>query len=194
MIGVDVKSNTKEFIKGLNNHQKKQLPFATMKALNATLGDMRKEVIENIRQKQKSSKAWWNSSQYGINRIYATKQKPFAVLFTKMRWAQLQEEGGIKTPKGKHLAIPLERVPKARRKSGGARIMGAHPKAFFTEKGLFRKAGGKKNPRTELLFWFSTIARIRPLFGIKKTAHRTALLKFTKHFVFWLDRAIKTAK
>ena len=194
MIGVDVKSNTKEFIKGLNNHQKKQLPFATMKALNATVTDMRKEVIANIQSKQKSNKAWWNHPIYGINRIFATKSKTFAVLFTKMKWVHLQEEGGVKTASGRSIAIPLDRVPKSRRKSGGARIMGAQAKTFFTKKGLFRKAGGKKNPRVELLFWFKKAVSIKPLFEFKKTAHKTALLKFPRNFAYWLDRAIRTAK
>ena len=194
MIDINVKSNTKEFIKGLDKHQKKQLPFATMKALNATAADMRKGVIANIRSKQKSNKAWWNDPINGINRIFATKTRLIAAVFTKMPWAHLQEEGGVKKATGKNIAIPLDRVPKSRRKAGGARVMGQQQKTFFTRKGLFRKAGGKKSPRTELLFWFKKTAVIKPLFGFKKTAHKIAVQKFPKHFKYWLDRALRTAK
>lgn len=192
---IKVKSNIKQFTKGLDDHQKKQLPFATMKAINATLGDMRKGVISHIKDKQKSNKAWWNDPVNGINREFATKLRLIGSLFTKMPWAELQEDGGIKKPsRGTHIAIPLDRVPKSRRKAGGARTMASQARSFVTNRGIFRKAGGKSSPRTELLFWFKKFVVIRPLFGFKKTAHAIATKKFVKHFQYWMDRAIKTAK
>lgn len=42
---VSVKSNAKEFSKGLRRYQRKQMPFATAGAINSTLFDVKKKVI-----------------------------------------------------------------------------------------------------------------------------------------------------
>ena len=193
---LDIRSNIRDFEKHLTEIQKKNLPYATMKAINATLGECRKDTINHIKATQKSSKAWWNNKSTGINREYAKKTHLRGTLSTGIYWARLAEEGGTKVPHQGHknIAIPTDAVPKSRRKAGGVRTMGAQKKTFFTSKGLFRKKGGKRNRTIELLFSFAKSANIKPWLGFVATSNRTARREFPKQFARWLDRAVKTSK
>ncbi len=192
---LNVQSNMKEFIKDLDLHQRKQLPFALMKAINGTLFECRKAFIAHVKSKQKSGRAWWNNKQTGVNREFASKEKPKGALTVGMYWADLAEKGGVKHPhKGKYVAIPTDKAPKSRRKAGGARIMANQKKTFFGKGGLYRKKGGKKSRVVERLFTFAKSANVPAWLEFYKTANRAALKKFDGKFMYWLERALRTAR
>ena len=46
-IKIDLRSNIKEFTRGLDNISRKQVPFATSRALNNTAFDLRKHQRDN---------------------------------------------------------------------------------------------------------------------------------------------------
>lgn len=167
-----------------------------MKAINQTLGDCRKGVIDEIRRNQKSKKAWWANRETGINRIFAKKDKLVGILKTSIYWAKLAEDGGTKRPHAGHksIAIPTEKVPVSRRKAGGARIMANQKKTFFKRGGLYRKKGPKKARIVEKLFTFVKSANITPWLRFKRTAEKIARRKFPDNFRYWLKRALKTAR
>ena len=48
---IDVKTNIKEVTKDLSRTQKKQIPFATANAINATLFQLRKEMGKQTKKK-----------------------------------------------------------------------------------------------------------------------------------------------
>jgi len=193
---LSIKSDMKSAQRWLNDVQRRQIPYATSRAINDTLKTCRKAVINGIIRRQESKKAWWNNKRSGINIEWSNKHNLTGSVGTRIYWAHLAEHGGIKIPhKGnRNLAIPQPIVPKSRRKSGGVRIMAAQKKTFFNKNGLYRKKGSKKNRSIELLFRFVSRANIKPWMRLRDTAQNAALKSFRKHFDFWLRKALKTAR
>jgi len=197
--GINVQSNIKEFIADLDLIQRKQLPFALMKSINATLFECRKATIAHAKQTQKSNKPWWNNKSTGINRIFATKQKPTGSLTLGMYWAELAEHGGIKTPRGKFIPVPIGRIAKKYQKAGGARkFLNEKKRAFFGtmesgKEGIFVRRTKKRTP-IDLAFSLVPSARIKAWLDFYKTANKEALKKFPHKFQWWLEKSIKTAR
>lgn len=195
MIDYDIKSNVKAFNAKLTRIQKRQVPFATSKAINETLKEARKGVIRHIQAKQKSRKAWWNNKQTGINRKFATKKKLYGGIHTGIYWAETQEKGGTRQPRHRVFAVPTENVPKSRRKSGGAKQMLQQKTVFAGKKGIYRRIGGKKSRQVKLLFSYSPTVKIsKPMLGFRKTAARITRQQFKRQHRKAMLLALKTAK
>jgi hypothetical protein len=195
MIDYKITSNIKDFEYHLDDVAKKQVPFAASKAINATLLDARKSVIKHLQATQRSKRSWWNNRETGLLRTFANKKNLIGSLFTKIYWAKLQEEGGIKTPRHKVLAIPTERTPNSRRRAGGAKTMLAGQKVFSIAKGIFRRVGGKKSRRVELLFSYEPKAVIdKPMLKLREISGKVARRKFWGHFADEFKKAMKTAR
>ena len=196
MLGLSVRSNVKEFTRGLDRVQKKQVPFATARALTWTAQDAQKEIIIKIPSIFNITKKWYLKQQpTGIKITPAKKLRLIASVYTNAYFAKLQEFGGTKRPrKGKNLLIPTDRVPKSRRKSGGAGIMLKQKKTFSTRSGVYRRKGPKKRSVVELLFWRSRDADIKPRFGFRRMAHDIAKRRFARNFKRSLSKALATAR
>ena len=196
MIGLSVRSNVKEFTRGLDRVQKRQVPFATARALTWTAQDAQKEIIIKIPSIFNITKKWFLKQQpTGIKITPAKKLRLIASVYTVAYFAKLQEFGGTKRPrKGKNLLIPTERVPKSRRKSGGAGIMLKQKKTFSTKTGVYRRKGPKKKSVVELLFWRSRDADIKPRFGFRRMAREIAKRRFARNFKRSLSKALATAR
>jgi hypothetical protein len=196
MIELNVKSNAKSFIHQLNSVQKKQVPFALARALTWTAQDCQAAIQKEIPKRFEVTRKWWLKQQpTGIKIQPAKKDRLEAGVFTSAYFARLQEEGGIKTPlKAGKLQVPLERVPKSRRKSGGAKIMLDQKKVFGTRRGVYRKVGRKKERRVELLFWKTRTAMIIPRLGFMDTAYKVAAAVFPEKFQRSLASALKSAR
>jgi hypothetical protein len=81
-----------------------QIPFATANAINTTLGVAQESEKQNLRDKFTLRK---DIKRYGLYQRYANKRKLEASIGMASSFAELQEEGGIKTSStGKSLAIP----------------------------------------------------------------------------------------
>ena len=63
MISINVKSNVKQFTKGLRRIEKKQIPFATARALTWTAQDAQKWLIKKIPSIFNVNKKWWLKQQ-----------------------------------------------------------------------------------------------------------------------------------
>lgn len=199
MISMNFKSNIKDFTRHLDKVQKKQIPFATARALTWTAQDAQKAIIRRIQAVFQNRKKWWLKQQpTGVKIKSATKKYLVAKLYTLAHWGPLQESGGTKHPKrSKNLIIPTDKVPKSRRQSGGAKkMLDSSKNVFSTAKGIYRRKGGKKrkNQTVELLFHKDKTAEIKPRFEFKETAAKTAIMKFKKNFYKSLASALKTIK
>jgi hypothetical protein len=194
---INVKSNVKEFTRHLNRIEKKQIPFATARALTWTAQDAQKEIISRIQAVFRNKKKWWLKQQpTGIKIIPARKTRLVSTVYTDAYFANLQELGGTKRPhRSKVLLIPTDKVPKSRRKAGGAATMLTQKNVFSTPRGIYRRKGGKKrkNQTIELLFHKSGTAQIRPRFHFKSTAGH-ASERFKVNFIKSLHQALKTMR
>ncbi|MCP4369240.1 MAG: hypothetical protein GY797_14160, partial [Deltaproteobacteria bacterium] len=112
-----------------------------------TAQDVQKWLIKKIPSIFIVTKKWWLKQQpTGIKIKPAKKNDLVSSIYTKAHFAPLQEEGGTKRPaRSKNLVIPTKKVPKSRRKSGGAAVMLKGKKVFSTARGIYRKKGGKKS-------------------------------------------------
>lgn len=208
MLSFNVKSNVKEFTRGLTNTQKRQIPFATARALTRTAQAGQKDIQEAIPNIFNTTKKWWLKQQpTGIKIKPAKKTDLEAVIYTRAYFAKLQEQGGIKTSyQGGGILVPTERVPKYGRKSGGAAkvIAGkkilrrggkANASPFLTmksgHKGVFRR---KSKKTVELLYTFTPRASIQPRFGFHRLAMQSAKKHFGKEFHKSLKSALRTAR
>lgn len=208
MLSLNVKSNIKEFTRGLTNIQKQQVPFATARALTRTAQACQKDIGEAIPKIFNTTKKWWLKQQpTGVKITPAKKADLEAVVYTRAYFANLQEKGGIKTPyQGGGILVPTENVPKYGRKSGGAakliagkKIMrrGGKPggSPFLTmksgHKGIFRR---KSKKAVELLYTLVPRASIAAHFGFAAMAYQSALKHFKDEFYKSLQAALKTAR
>jgi hypothetical protein len=196
MMELNVKHNAKAFIRQLDRVQRKQVPFALARALTWTAQECQKAIQDQIPKTFSVSKKWWMKQQpTGIKIKPAKKNKLWALVYTNAYFARLQEEGGIKTPlRAGKLQIPTDKVPKSRRKAGGARIMLGQKKVFSHKGGVYRKVGRKKERRVELLFWKTRTATITPRFGFKALAHKVGSKVFPEKFRLSLADALKRAR
>jgi len=195
MIDLKIKADIKEVTRHLNRVQRRQLPYAIAVALTKTAQDAQTSIQRAIPHIFNVTKKWWLKTQpTGIKVKPATKVNPTATVYTDAPFADLQEEGGVKRPKGKVLAVPTAKVPKSRRKAGGAAVMMKQKKTFATKTGIYRKKGPKKARTVEKLFTFTKKAMIRPRFGFKDIAEKVARRRFKAHFLKALERALRTAR
>lgn len=194
MVDLIVKDNIAEMTKWLDNIQRKQIPYATSRALNDTAVDAQKAIVDKIPSTFANRKKWWLKQQpTGIKVKFSKKTDLTATVHTSAYFAGIQERGGVKAPKsGRNLAIPTAQVPKKYRTSHGAKQMLAEKKKVFaTPKGVFRRKSKKK---IEVLWTFSPRASIKPRFKFHATAEATARRNFARNFERWLKQAIATAK
>lgn len=196
MISINVKSNVKQFTKGLKRIEKKQIPFATARALTWTAQDAQKRLIKKIPSIFNVTKKWWLKQQpTGIKIKPAKKNHLVSSVYTNAYFAERQEEGGTRRPtKSKNLVIPTKKVPKSRRKAGGATVMLKGKKVFSTARGIYRRKGGKKSKSLELLYHKEKSANIKPRFNFKQTVRTIATRTFKRNFLKSLANALKTAR
>ncbi len=187
-----VKDNIKEFTKDLDNIQKKQIPFATALSLTKTATACQEEIQKQIPQKFNVTKKWWLKQQpTGIKITPAKKDNLKAKVYTNAYFADIQEEGGVKTPKTHRLAVPSKAVAKKYRKSGGARELLDQKNVFKNKSGIFKKIGKTK---LVLLYVLAKQAVIKKRFGFKEMAHKKALEVFATKFKEALERALQTMR
>ena len=116
---ISVVANTKQLTKHLNRIQKKQIPFATSKALNDVAFDARSYVQKSLpRRLDRPTKGIISSVQ-----VQKSKKKNlvatvgFAGLgFKSTKWSESPAEimrrhikGGTRTPQGKAIPVPIAR-------------------------------------------------------------------------------------
>ncbi|MBV1889139.1 MAG: hypothetical protein KUG67_02725 [Proteobacteria bacterium] len=196
MVEVTVKDNIKQFTKQLDNIQKKQIPFATSRAMNDTAVDAQEAVVARIQRVFANKKKWWTKSnrRTGIRVNFSKKNKLKASVFTNAPFASLQEDGGTKTPhRGRVIAVPTGSTPKRFAKSGGAKkMLETNKKSFSSSKGIYRRKG--KKGTLQLMFAYIRSATIRPRFGFIDTCTKTVKKRFKVNFEKRLKQALKSTK
>lgn len=150
MIAFNVESNVKEFVRYLDKVEKKQVPFATARALTWTAKESQKVLQRAMPLTFNVTKKWWGEKQpTGIKVKGADKRKTDleATVYTLAYFAKLQEEGGIKIPLGSRgILVPTESTPKSARKSGGAvKIISGKKVLKFAKRTRRRKTKAAKS-------------------------------------------------
>ena len=142
---VSVKSNAKEFSKGLKRYQRKQMPFATAGAINSTLFDVKKKVIPRTFRgafKHGKNRGFLNGATMRIEK--ANKHTLTGVLHDSANLEYLEEQhiqGKPNKPKdGEHIAVPQRGRGRIRRTARGVPV-GQRPRQMLQRPDVFKKEG-----------------------------------------------------
>lgn len=197
----------------LTDLQKKQVPFATAKALTQTAQDIQKMVQAEMPNRFTLRNDW---VRQGIRIIPATKSNLRAVVFSRDAFMSLQEEGGDKRPKkDRNLAIPLA----ARRTKKGLINKADLPenlgRAEFTvgrggkqvarrgREGVafkFKAQDGReylalrRGNKLELMYLLTPQARVKKALGLRETGRRMYAKAFNNRFGAALKSALDSAR
>jgi hypothetical protein len=210
MFSLSVKSDVKQLTRHLDKIQKKQVPFATARALTWTVKEMQADISRQIPDIFNTTRKWWLAQQpTGIKITPAKKTELVAAVYCRAPFLHLQEYGGIKIPfRGRGLLVPSPLVPKYGRKAGGAikvlngkKILraggtaGGDPVVHAPSgtRGVFRRKGKARLP-IERLYAYTPNAHILPRFGFRRMAAHKARQRFAANFNKSLAMALKSAR
>ena len=102
---INIKDNIKEVTKGMSSIQKKQIPFATMLALNDTAFKLQKTYKAQTKQKFTNATKF---TQTGFMVEKAKKNNLTATVFVSKKredYMKLEVDGGIRKPKNRAIVI-----------------------------------------------------------------------------------------
>lgn len=197
MLTIDVTIDLDAFGRKLN-----QIPFATALTLTRVAQDAQLEVRRQLRSRFVLRNDW---VQKGILFTIARRDKLESSVYSRDDFMVLHETGGVKKPRGKSVAVPLDvRVNKR-----GIITQGNRPRALLSKPNTFRKKIGridgiwqrlgkrtaKKTGRAlRLLFVFKPSVPIRRRMGFADTVRRVVRERFARQWALAVERAVRTAR
>ncbi|MCK8784129.1 hypothetical protein M0638_07035 [Roseomonas sp. NAR14] len=204
MLRIDVRADIRSFERTLDNVQRRQIPFATANALNATARAVQAE------ERRELPSVFDRPTPFTLNSIGivpARKDRLEARVFVKDKQASylgLQETGGTRLPAKRALVLPARitlntygNMPKgaikraiARRDVFVGKVKGMAGIWQRPKDGQRRAAPG----RMKLLASFEPVAQYRPRLGFVPRAEEVATAAFPREMRVALAKALATAK
>ena len=214
---ISVVANTKQLTKHLNRIQKKQIPFATSKALNDVAFDARSYVQKSLpRRLDRPTKGIISSVQ-----VQKSKKKNLTAIvgfaglgFKSTKWSESPAEimrrhikGGTRTPQGKAIPVPIARNLKLNKFGNMPRTkiktLLAKPDKYFSGQPKGRDAGiYERIKRTKrkpgklkmLVNWESTTQYQSGRFPLQKIVELAVKKKYRMRFDAALNNALRSAR
>lgn len=191
----------KEATRFLNDLQKRQIPFATAKALTDTANQARGEIVKHLQSTYTLRTPWYKpGTRYGINVAIAKKNNLVAEVFTRAPWMARHEEGGLKLPAGRNLAIPSAFVKRTKRELISKANRPRNLKNAFLvrsksgQETLFQRVGRGRNRTIRPMYFLERQAEIKPTLQFAEIAQKVGKERWKKIFAAALDFALRTAK
>ena len=197
----------------LSDLQKRQVPFATAKALTQTAVAIQKEVKAQLPERFILRNNW---VQQGIRIVAATKSRLRAEVYSRDAFMGIQETGGDKRPKsGSNLAVPLAARRTKRglinkadlpQNLGRAEYMitrGGKEVARRGREGAafrFTAADGRvylalrRGNRLELMYLLTPRASVKRALGLRDTGQRMYVNTFNKLFGASIKEALRSQR
>ena len=200
---INVKSNITTFQKAMNAFGRDQIPFATANALTSTAFDVRKQIVDKtypdsftVRNKR------FASQMFRVEK--ANKRNLTAAVFDRLGrdYMTNQAEGGIKRPRGNHIAIPSRLI---KRTASGKVPKGKQPRNVLGGKGyrtklksgqevIAQQVGRGAARKQQVLYLLEKVARIPKRFPFYEDAATTTRRKFDRNFKKSFVKALQTAR
>ena len=211
---ISVVADTKKLTKHLNRIQRKQIPFATSKALNAVAFDARSFIQKSLPRKlDRPTKGIISSVQ-----VEKSKKKNLVAIvgfaglgFKSTKWKESpakimrrQIEGGTRSAKSKAIPVPIVRNIKLNKFGNLPRTkiktLLAKPDKYFSGKPKGRDAGVYERIKTKnkrglkmLVNYEKTTQYQGGRFPLRKIVEAAVRNKYRKRFDTALRNALKTA-
>lgn len=194
---INVSTNIKEVTKNLKRKEKKQIPFATMIAINDTLFQLRKEMGKQTVKKLDRPTPF---TQRGFLVEKASKKNLKGMLYIRdevAKYLKYQIEGGIRTPNKKKIGVPTGKanlnkygnVPGA--KKGYIKKKSQKILTIKDMTGVFEE---HKDRTLSLMVAFKDRVVYPAIFPFYKIGQKFISSVFDKNFRKALDKALRTAK
>ena len=228
---VSIKANTKEMEDRLSRMVRQQLPFAMTRTVTqvATMTRNQEMYREYNKFFEMRNKPFFRSvHSVAPAQLRFTKQTGVAIASIQRQdsprpvgtlparggrkaytsFMTKHASGGIKTPKGKLIAVPISDANLPRKKGGrkaGAIVEGKQPKALMqgrgfivnTKKGktvLFRRVGRGKKSNIEAMYHLQPSASIKGGYNPMGAARKGVTRWFRPTFTLYFKKAMQTAK
>tara|TARA_R110002110_G_scaffold294324_7_gene508325 strand:+ start:3570 stop:4181 length:612 start_codon:yes stop_codon:yes gene_type:complete len=201
MMNVSVRSNIDEITGWMNRVSRQQLPFATSVALNDTAFDVRRQIVDRTMPRAfKLKNKRFPSAAMRVRK--STKRKLRAGVYDRLgrEYLVTQATGGIKRPRGRHIAVPQG----VRRTSTGKISKANRPRQLLNKPNAFKiTSGGKsaiytrrrgKGGGLEFQYALVNSARIPRRLRFYEDAQRTIKQRFPRRFKVAFARAKLTAR
>ncbi len=194
---ISFESNIREWTRYVGTSLKRQVPFATAKALTETARGDVKPAIE-----RRMHVAFENPTPFtlrGVAYRSGNKRNLIATVFIKdvqAGYLQLEEIVGTRRPKAKAIVIAVgQRVNKYGNMPRGAVQKLLAKQDVFSGRignvaGIWKRT--KRGPK--LMARYVERAQYRPRFQFNRTAQAIAMRRFPNNFVRAFDQAIRTAR
>lgn len=208
---VKIKSNIKQFTKGITDFQQKQVPYVTANAINDTLFDVRKNTVKVVYPRSFPD----GKNKTFANAMFKVDKANKRTLTGSVRdtgnhaWLSRQESGGIKRPKHTSIAIPqYGKGGPTRGKWGPSKATSvnsllANKKKYFSgvpngmgqdAAGIYKRMGKDGRDNLKLMYAYEKQAQIRPAFPFYMEAKRLTQSNLERNFERQFIRAMKSAK
>ena len=179
----------------------KQLRYATAMTLTRSADHAQDTILSRTRDVFTIRKNWLTPGyKFGVNRKAAAKDDLTAEVYSRAPWMLRHEEGGLKLPKGEHIAVPQEGVKRTKKDLVPASQKPKALKRSFiiwkTKSGpmLFQRAGRGKASTIKPMYAFEKSAHIEARWQFIKTGIATVKKVYAKIFAAALKDALETAK
>ena len=189
--------NNADSIKKTMARERKNLEFATARALTWTGRDAKEAVEKSLPTRFDRPTAF---TKRAVAAIPARRNKMYSRVLikdTQAKYLNIQEEGGTRTPSGRALVVPVGirlnrygNIPRA----GVRRALGRAD----TFSGVVRGVGGiwqrQRNGSVKLLVAYESQATYQPRFNFRATTGRAAERVFPEKFAESFRQAMETAR
>lgn len=219
---ISVKADVKELTRGLNKIQRKQIPFATSKALNTLAFDVRKTLQDSLDVHLDRPTKY---TERGVQVKKSTKKDLVAVVGFRSRtfgkgqgsvpqadYMKLQIEGGTRRPKGQALPVPVPKNMKTNKYGNIVRgkiqkLLGDKDRYFSgVPKGITEGGEGiwermpanskRKRPggKIRMVIAWEEQAMYQKRFPFESIVTKTIRTNFRRRFTDSLGLALKSAR
>lgn len=175
----------------------KQLDFAAARALTETAESGADASRKAVRSTFTTRGRWYEpGNRFGVRARPARKGDLTSAVETAADWLELHETGGVKTPRGGHLAVPTANVRRSKRQTipksqRPGNLRGAFVRQTRSGPVLFqRKSGGG----LVALYGLESRARIRRQSTVVEPVTKVVERRFGSIFDKALSHALETAK
>ena len=200
---ISLTNNIRDVQRDLSDFARNQIPFATSKAINATVNDVHKNETARLdkvidRPTPFTRKAYakrWSSKRNLVGSVFAKD--------IQRGYLKYLERRAVRFPKNRAIVIPRAvRLNKYGNMSRGAvkralasnRTFTGTPKGHPGGPGIYRRTGrGGRGRIVKLIDYVSSATYSRPVLRFQMTAERTARAQFVVHFERSFREALRTA-
>lgn len=208
---INVTTNIKDAIRGLDKIQRRQVPFAASKALNETAAFAATNLNDDTRRYFDKPTPFTQKS-FAIKR--STKRNLKAVVYAKERQAEYlkyQIKGGTRTPQGRAIPVPVNlklnkygNMPRKTIKRLLARnnmfsgtvfgIAGIWQRGHYSRSGKFSASRASRGSNLRLIVSWEPRASYRPLFPYDRLINGYVARGIGPFFDSALRQALRTAR